>query len=297
MRRAALVLALLIAPCAPSAPHAFAGKTQDQLRSHWLGAWVIVRSEVSSDCAGLHTNNKVNGQLTLSRGARGFEPGELGKITGVDLKRSRVDVFVDLREDILVAFQDGPFELYREAHCRVELLVEVPRAMVKEKDVTGIRSRIGTVVERHVSLAEAEESDLWNWREIESYPADYERRLAEHAAWQATTRNETIDRRIRDSMESARLVLARVSVEREGYSEAFTHGVEIMSGRDFDDCEEVLAGTYDSWKRKPPKDYHQEGYYDGQQLAYSIQVANHLKACYVPVPTLPDDTDLAKLED
>ena len=35
-----------------------------------------------------------------------------------------------------VAYQDGPFTLYREAPCRAEFEVFVPRSAVKEKDAS-----------------------------------------------------------------------------------------------------------------------------------------------------------------
>jgi hypothetical protein len=284
--RPLLTLALAATLVVLTASPAPAAGTQDQLRSRWLGAWVILTSGLTSDCSGMHTNNRIHGELSLGRGMRRFEPGELGQVTKVDLKRARVDVFVKLREEVLIAYEDGPFELYREAQCRIELLVDVPRQSVKAKDVATIDALILNVVERYPSLDEARDSGDWNGREREAYPEDYARRVAEHKVWMAEQRNAAVEEKIERSMELAQDVLSRVSHEREGYGEAFTQGVETMTGREFDHCDRMLASTFDSWKQKVPEDVHEEGYYDGQQLAYGLRIARSLERCYVDVPEL-----------
>jgi hypothetical protein len=292
MRRHLLTAAAVLA--ASSLVPAIGGKAQDDLRARWLGAWVVLASGVASDCSGMHTNNAIHGQLSLGGGVHRFEPGELGQVTGLDLKQARVDVFVSLREDLLVPYQDGPFELYRQAPCRVELLVDLPRPMVKANDVAGIDRAILQVAERHTTLDQATASARWNRREREAYPPDYERRLGEHAVWKAEQRNAAVDRKIEASIAAAQEVLARVSHEREGYSEAFALGVEAMRALRFDDCDRMLASTFDGWKRKPPEGTHLEGHADGQFLTYSIRLADRLKGCYVPVPALPAEGAVAE---
>ena len=268
-----------------------AGKTQDALRSQWLGAWVVVTTEVRSGCNGWATDNRIHGVLAVGSGTHRFEPGELGQVTRLDLKRSRVDIFVDLRESVLLPYQDGPFELYREATCRVELLVDLPRTVVKTGDAATMEALILNVVVRHENMDDAQASNEWNEREREPYPADYERRLAEHRIWKAQTHNALVERQIAVAMANAQDVLSRVSHDRPGYAGAFAQGLEAMASRRFEDCGRLVGATFDGWKRKAPDKLHQDGWEDGQLLAFSLRMAGHLPACFVEVPPLPDDME------
>ena len=121
-----LVPVLLLSVAVP----ATAGDFQRTLQGDWLGAWVVVRGESYSDCNGGYTRNRINGTLVKGSAAWRFAPGELAKLDKVDLKRSRLDLSLTFDEPFLVSYQDGPFTLYREARCRVELEVEIDRKSV-----------------------------------------------------------------------------------------------------------------------------------------------------------------------
>ena len=128
--RAKIVLFTLAAVTTLTAP-AFAGGIEKDINKRWLGAWVVTRSEMYSDCNAVYTQNRINGSLVSGRGARRFQPGELAKVTKVDAGRHRIDVRISLVEPVLLTYREGPFTLYDEASCRVELEVEVSRDQVK----------------------------------------------------------------------------------------------------------------------------------------------------------------------
>src|SRR5262245_46020405 len=109
---------------------ASAGDLQRELAGRWRGSWVIVEVGVRSDCGGMYTNNRLNGRRVSGSGAFTFEAGELAQIDKVDLHRARLDVLLTLAEPTRVSWQDGPFTLYRQASCRVELQAELPRSVV-----------------------------------------------------------------------------------------------------------------------------------------------------------------------
>ena len=77
------------------------------------------------------------------QGGRRFDAGELVKIDKVKVKRSRVDLLTTFSEPVLVASQDGPFELYHERECKAQLIFEVPRTVIK----TGNADAVLTVID------------------------------------------------------------------------------------------------------------------------------------------------------
>src|SRR5437867_2512926 len=105
--RHVFVTAILLIVAATSVPVA-ASELERTLESRWRGAWVLTAVDTFSDCAGTHTNNRVNGTLVSSRGRIRFRPGEVAQVGRVDLKRSRLDILVGVPEPILVSFRDGP---------------------------------------------------------------------------------------------------------------------------------------------------------------------------------------------
>src|SRR5574341_1026729 len=95
MAAAFLALPAVLAP-------ALAGGLADSLESRWRGAWVLTSVDTYSDCAGTHTNNRVNGALVQSKGKLRFLPGELAQVQKIDLKRSRVDLLLNLPQPLLL---------------------------------------------------------------------------------------------------------------------------------------------------------------------------------------------------
>src|SRR5437867_6771985 len=168
------VLAALLTPLGPVVDSALAGDLQRSLEMRWRGAWVLTGVDVYSDCAGTHTDNRVSGTLVSSKGRTRFRPGELAQIGKVDVKRSRLDILLGLPEPILVSFRDGPFTLFNETRCLVELDVELPRSLVSGDDVDGIETALKPILKRFTSQEEATQAKTWNHRQREAYPADYE---------------------------------------------------------------------------------------------------------------------------
>jgi hypothetical protein len=213
-----------------------------------------------------------------------FQPGELAKITKLDLKRSRLDVFLELDEPLLIPYPEGPFELYREARCRAELMVEVPRPTVKKKDLEGTEALVLQVMERHATRDEATASEAWNQREMDPYPEDYQETLAALEVWRVEQQNARIRARIQEAREEVRRILNRVSTEKEGYAAGFALGIESMMSREFGDCDRLVGTTFKNYKEAAPNEFVEEGFHDGQLLAYSLEMMERLEECYVDVP-------------
>jgi len=54
MRRAAFILLVLVAwPVAGQG-----AEFQKEIKGQWLGAWVVMKAESTSDCGGRYTNNR-----------------------------------------------------------------------------------------------------------------------------------------------------------------------------------------------------------------------------------------------
>lgn len=280
-RAALTALAALAIGVAP----AIAGKADRAVAERWRGAWVVIGSESYSDCSGRYTDNRVAGRkMVHSRGAHRFEPGELGKITKIDVKRSRIDVFVELETPILIAYQDGPFTLYDERACRLEFMFGADRSAVKRRDADALEAPLVDVLERFDTRGDAFASSAWNGREPEPYPEDYEHTLLAHARWRAEQANLAVDAAITRSIAAAATSLERVDGDDDGYASGFAAGIERM--RDHaGSCDAFVAGNFRP-KTEGDDDYA-DGFADGQVLAYHLAAVRALQGCYVPVPDGP----------
>ena len=127
----------------------------------------------------------------------------------------------------------------------------------------------------------------WNRRRREPYPEDYERTLAEHAAWKAEQVNAAVQEKIERATEEGTRVADRIDDDPE-YLQGFAAGVERARDKYLsDDCESLLDGSFNSFSGSPPggKDRDWErGYEDGQRLVYSLELLRRLPRCFVPVP-------------
>ncbi len=278
MKRTLFVLLILsLIPAAASA-----GDLQKKMKSRWLGAWVVTNVESYSDCSGMYTNNRINGDLVQSRGSFNFETGELAKLEKVDIKRSRLDLMLTFSEPLLAPMQDGPFILYNKRSCRVELELELPRALVKSGDVAGIEEFLGLVIERHTNMQSARKSATWNMREIEPYPEDYEITLAEHAVWKANQYNAMVGAKLDIAMQETARVTDRVKNDPD-YITHFVSGVETARENQLSSCESMMGylfgGRYG--------DTSDPAWRDGRNLVYGLQLIRELPECFVPVPDPP----------
>lgn len=289
MKRTVLAILVLFALTSTAS----AAKLQKDLVHRWLGAWVITTTEAYSDCSGMFTNNRVNGRFVSSKGAHPFEPGELAKVKKIDLKKSRMDVHLIMVEPILADYQDGPFTLYRELECLVEMEVVVPRDAVKNKDVAAIDRAIEQVARRYPSQAEAKRSGGWNQRMRDPYPADYERTLAEHARWKVAMHNEAVQARIDKARQETGRLADRIGTDAD-YLAGFSTGVESARSVDWDmGCKKLLAVRLNPKSRTSSTAYvtvdnddsrFAQGARDGRMLVHGLELMNRLPNCFLPEP-------------
>ena len=296
MRRMVVTAALALA--AARIP-ASAGGLEDSLETRWRGAWVVTTADTYSDCAGSYTRNNINGELVRSKGQFRFRRGEIAQVKDFDLERSGLELSLSLPEPLLVSSQDGPFTLYDEARCLMNLDLELPRKLVSGKDLTGIETALQQVVIRFSSQEQAMRSRAWNHREREPYPEDYDRTIAEHAAWKAEQANSAIQARIDEAAQETTRIADRVNSDPD-YLQGFAAGVEAVRAMDLTRCGEILSRSFKSIVPRPPElpaatseaeRRSSSGFQDGARLVFGLESMRRLPGCFVPVPEVPDDSE------
>ncbi len=280
--RLGLSLLLLALPGA-----AVSGVLEDELNARWRGAWVILLGETGSDCDGGYTDNRVTGGRVLGRGRQRLAAGELGQVARVDVKRSRVDVLIDLAEPLRVSWFEGPFELHQQVPCRVELEFEVERRLLRAKRSGAVEPLLSAVLERHPDRQTATGSPRWNRRSVEPLPPDHEETLAAHAAWKQQLFLAALAARLGEALEAAQRVTDRVETG-DAYAAGLAAGVDHYASRHglTTDCARLPDESFYPGSAKPPPDYDdrqaddwEEGYADGQTLAFNVALARRLDRC------------------
>lgn len=274
----ALALAIALVPPAPLA----AADLEGPLNARFRGSWAVVLVPVASDCGGLYTDNRVLGSRTDSSGRHRFAAGELVRVERVAVRRGgRVDVFLDLAEQILAARTDGPFTLYDPLSCKVQLEVAFPR----EAALAEVEAALGELLEEHDDPAGAEDSEAWNGRRREDYPEGYEETLAAHAAWRAEEVNRAVDRRIDEALDQALRLRDRVR-EDPDYLAGLAAGLDRVRDDSLGDCARLVDARIHPETERGESAAWNDGYADGQRLAFELGVARALRRCYV-APPLP----------
>jgi hypothetical protein len=263
------------------APAARAG-LQDDLNARWRGAWLIVTGDISSNCNGLTTDNRISGDLVSTSGRFIFEPGELARVEKIDAKRNRVDVIVDLRENVLIAYQDGPFTLYREGACKVELEVDFGSRRAKDVGIAGIEAQFAEWFERHARLDDALASASYNHRVREDFPADYDSTLIAYENWKIDEHNRLVADRIADSTEQTSLLLAHVDSDKE-FGAGLGSGIASMREAMTDECGRLISSSPATFAESvdAPNEDWADGYKTGQELAYHIELSRRLSRCFI----------------
>ncbi len=294
---------LMLVVSAVTAAAALAGALESRVEESWHGAWVVVDAETRSHCDGRYTDNRINGRKSQGRGRYWFEPGELAHVDDVDVHRSRIDVRLTIEEPLRLSWREGPFTLYKHVGCRVELEIEIPRRVIKKRDVAQIDRHLSRVLEPHDAHRDALDSALWNRREAEPFPDDYELTLAEYETWKAERHNARVDARIADARE--RLVgLSHGVSGGDDYVEGLAAGIAAQRARRQKGCRQLVHGTFTPAKHEPKRHGHAHehdegdgarpseewarGYVDGQSLVHHLDVLTRAGGCYVPVPEPPD---------
>lgn len=271
------------------AVHGTAGALDDELDGKLRGAWAVLEHEVYSSCSGTYSDNRVGAAGVSSKASRRFDAGELVKIDKIKVKRSRVDLLVTFSEPILVATQDGPFELYHERVCKAQLIFEVPREVIKTRDADAVLAAIGSALTLYSSQSAAMDAADWNGRERRPYPDDYEQTLARHEIWKAEQTNAAVAAGIDRSITQAASAAEDIEDDAD-YLSGFAAGAEEMQEIYLSDCAELIDASFASRKENPPSGKSKtwkRGFADGQRIVFHTRVARGLKRCYVPVPPPP----------
>ncbi len=262
----------------------------DRMERDLEGAWAALRVEVYSNCSGAYNDNHANASGVSAKADRRFDAGEIVKIDRVKVKRSRVDLLLTLAEPILKSYSDGPFTLYTEAPCKVQLIFDVPRDWIKTSDHRKILSEIDLRLTTFGSLEAARSSELWSGRERDPFPEDYELTLIQHDIWKAEERNLVIQTRSDEALQTALEVASDIRTDPE-YLKGFADGVEDMKSWSEDDCDRLISADFRHVSDSPPNDSNRRykpGYRDGQELIFNLTLAKRLEGCYVPVPAMPE---------
>jgi hypothetical protein len=278
-----LALLLVAVLAASSAP---ASDLENRLQSELRGGWGILEAEVYSACGGTYSDNTVGSSGVASKATRRFDPGELVKIDKIKVKRQRVDLLLTLAVPIRTSRMDGPFEIFDERECRVQLIFPVPREQVKGGDAEALLDTVRTTVTLFPSLADARGSEAWNGREIEALPGDYAETLQRHAAWKAEETNAAVRTGVDRALAAAADISEDLSDDPD-FLAGFAEGAEKMSPLTLSDCSSLLGASFTVYHKNAPKERPKrwrDGWDDGQELIFNVLIANRLQGCFVPVP-------------
>ncbi len=260
----------------------------DRLDRELKGGWGVLEVEVYSACGGTYSDNEVGAAGVASKAPHRFAAGELVKIDNVKVKRQRVDLMLTLAAPLQVSRMDGPFELFDQRSCRVQLMIFVPRELVKNTDVEGLLSQVKTHLTLYQTHDAGEMSEHWNGRETEPLPDDYEETLQRHAVWKAEQTNAAVRNRIDQALTEAADAVEHLDDDTD-YLAGFGEGAEKMSSFSVTSCDALLSVSFTSYRKKAPADRSRswkEGWDDGQKLVFHVLLADRLRSCLVPVPPL-----------
>jgi len=266
-----------------------ASELGDRLDRELKGGWGVLEVEVYSACGGTYSDNEVGTAGVASKAQHHFAAGELTKIDNVKVKRQRVDLMLTLSAPLRVSHVDGPFELYDQRSCRVQLMVYVPRELVKNADLGGLLTRVKKHVTLYASRDDAELSDDWNGREMEPLPDDYEETLQRHAVWKAEQTNSAVRDGINHALSESAEAIEDLDDDADHLA-GFAEGAERMASFSVTNCDSLLSVSFTSYRKGAPSDKSRDwkdGWEDGQRLVFHVLLADRLRSCLVPVPALP----------
>lgn len=280
----------LVGLCFCGAIPVFGAELENRLRSQWQGSWVILRSDVASNCDDRYTNVQVNGGNTTLKGSHHFGAGELGRVHKLNQHRSRVDLHVDLVEPLRTSELRGPFELYDQVACQIELEIAVPRNLVKSKSIDAINALVAQIAEAHTSREGAASSINHNGRIVEPYPDDYERTLAEYRTWLDETLGRPLRDRLAEAVEEDAEIVDDVRRDPE-YGGGLALGMaDFDRSLAYKDCDDLTDETFYPGSGKAPSELSgsdetnwRDGYRDGQVLAFNVELARAITECLLEI--------------
>jgi hypothetical protein len=279
-----------LAVAAAAAVPARAGLQHD-LEARWRGAWVVTTVETTSDCTSVYTDTDVRGELASGKGRHRFGAGELARVDKLGVKVDRVDLFLDLAEPIFETRTDGPFTLFEERRCRVQLKVDVPKAVVRRADPAAVGDILAQSVEVFTREDEARASPAWNQRQREALPADYPETLERYHAWkveQERVRLTAVQGRALDELDR----LERAIVDDPIYLAGFAAGIAAARDWSTGGCSTLSHHGPSSSPPAPPERHAAEhdraawrrGWEDGRDLAAALAVLRAASDCLAELP-------------
>lgn len=269
---------------------AFGGELEDRLRASWQGSWVVLRTEIGSNCDSRYTNVPVKDGRATAAGSQRFGAGELGRVHKLNQQRARIDLLIDVSEPLRTSRQRGPYELFEHVHCKVELEIDVPRDLIKRKAIDEIEATIARAVESYTSRDEAMSSEVHNRRTVEPFPEDYETTLAQYRQWVEQTLAGPLRARLARSAEDSAEVVDDVR-RNPAYGDGLARGVADFSrSLAYKDCEDLVSETFYPKKGKAPSDmsgsdkrHWRDGYRDGQVLSFNVELTRAISECLLEI--------------
>ncbi len=260
--------------CALLAAGAARADVEGDLRAALVGRYALAKGELVSECTDHFTDMKVvGGRLTGGSGTR-FDRGELLRIDNVDVGAlAGLDVNLTLVEPFLLSFPDGPFTVYEERRCRVQLNFEVPRDV--RKDVQKSLAAVAGVLDLFDDAGAAKRAG-WNRREVEPYPKDWQKTKIEYEAWKLTQVNAAVREKTERVLDEAKRVLAYMPGD-DDYLISFAAGARARSDS-WSSCEAMLDATFYSTGSGGKSS---RGWADGQHIAWANHLALALQDCYL----------------
>lgn len=271
---ARLTLALVAALGGGLVADAASADVESELRAELVGRFALTRAALLSECTDHYTDvDVVGGRISGGRGVR-FSAGELLHVDNVKIgPLAGLDVNVSLAVPYLLGFTDGPFTLYEERHCRVQLNFEVDREA--RRDRGRALAAIAAVLDLFDSEGAAKHAG-WNRREREPFPADWETTRREYEAWKIHQRNLAVRKKVDDLLAMAAQTIASLPAG-DAYLAAFGAGARARDDS-WSSCEAMLDASFyvsGSAKKKP------NGWSDGEKVAWATRLARELQRCYL----------------
>ena len=246
---------------------------EGDLRAELVGRYALAKGQLISECTDHYTDMKVaGGRLDGGTGTR-FEAGELLRIDNVKAGAlSGLDVNLSFVEPFLLSFEDGPFTVYDQRRCRVQLNFEVPREV--RKDRTKALAAIAAVLDTFDDAGAAKRAG-WNRRKVESYPRDWEKTKQEYEAWRVAQTNRLVHEKVAYVLEEAGRVLTYMPGD-DDYLWSFAAGARQRSDS-WSSCGAMLEATFYS---SGSGGKSSRGWTDGQHVAWANHLAQALQGCY-----------------
>lgn len=256
---------------AATAAHA---DVEAELRAGLVGRYALAKGELVSECTDHFTDMKVvGGRLAGGSGAR-FERGELLRIDNVHAGAiAGLDVNLTLVEPYLLSFQDGPFTVYEERRCRVQLNFEVSRDV--RKDAAKALAAVAAVLDLFDDAGAAKRG-AWNGRKVAATPADWQKTRVEYEAWKLTQVNAAVRAKTEHVLDEAKRVLAYMPGD-DDYLLSFAAGARARSDS-WSSCQAMLDATFYSTGSGGKSS---RGWADGQHVAWANHLALALQDCYL----------------